>query len=158
MFWLMFFSFLHHLLMMWEYPIHLQSCCEFSSGTEKLGGGFKYFLCSPRNLGKMNPFWQAYFQMGGKKPPTRKLPPLYQGIALHQSSSLRLLAPDGWQFLDAKLRVESVWNPGFVWKVGHLWRYWSWGFYNNKSQITHIFLKISSWYVRICILHSDLII
>ncbi len=23
---------------------------------EKLGGGFKYFLFSPRNLGKMNPF------------------------------------------------------------------------------------------------------
>ena len=23
---------------------------------QKLGGGFKYFLCSPRNLGKMNPF------------------------------------------------------------------------------------------------------
>ena len=22
---------------------------------------FKYFLCSPRKLGKMNPFWRAYF-------------------------------------------------------------------------------------------------
>ena len=38
-----------------------------------------------------------------------------QGIALHQSSSLRLLAPDGWQFLDAKLRVFV---PGLC-SVGH---------------------------------------
>ena len=29
-----------------------------------LGGGFKYFLCSPRKLGKMNPFWRAYFSKG----------------------------------------------------------------------------------------------
>ena len=35
-----------------------------------LGGGFKHFLCSPRTLGKMNPFWRAYFS-NGLKPPTR---------------------------------------------------------------------------------------
>ena len=29
-----------------------------------LGGGFKYFLFSPRKLGKMNPFWLIFFQMG----------------------------------------------------------------------------------------------
>ena len=29
----------------------------------------KYFLFSPRNLGKMNPFWRAYFSKG-LKPPT----------------------------------------------------------------------------------------
>ena len=29
-----------------------------------LGGGFKYFLFSPRTLGKMNPFWRAYFSDG----------------------------------------------------------------------------------------------
>ena len=30
-----------------------------------LGGGFKYFLCSPWSLGKMNPFWLlAYFVDG----------------------------------------------------------------------------------------------
>ena len=28
-------------------------------------GGFKYFLCSPRTLGKMNPFWRYnIFQLG----------------------------------------------------------------------------------------------
>ena len=30
----------------------------------KLGGGFKYVLCSPRKLGKKNPFWRIFFQMG----------------------------------------------------------------------------------------------
>ena len=30
----------------------------------KLGGGFKYFWCSPRKLGKMNPIWRAYFFKG----------------------------------------------------------------------------------------------
>ena len=34
-----------------------------------LPGGFKHFLFSPRNLGKMNPFWRAYFSKG-LKPPT----------------------------------------------------------------------------------------
>ena len=29
-----------------------------------LGGGFKYFLCSPRTLGKMNQFDEHIFQMG----------------------------------------------------------------------------------------------
>jgi len=30
----------------------------------------KYFLCSPRKLGKMNPFWRAYFSTGSVQPPT----------------------------------------------------------------------------------------
>ena len=30
----------------------------------------KYFLCSSQNLGKMNPFWRAYFSNGLVKPPT----------------------------------------------------------------------------------------
>ena len=39
---------------------------------QNLGGGFKYFLFSPRNLGKMNPIWRAYFSNGlGNQPPTR---------------------------------------------------------------------------------------
>ena len=29
-----------------------------------LGGGFKYIFFSSRNLGKMNPFWRAYFSNG----------------------------------------------------------------------------------------------
>ena len=41
-----------------------------SSTHSKLVGGFKYFLFSPRKLGKMNPFWGAYFSIG-LKPPTR---------------------------------------------------------------------------------------
>ena len=36
-----------------------------------LPGGFEYFLFSPRNLGKMNPFWRAYFSKGLVQPPTR---------------------------------------------------------------------------------------
>ncbi len=36
----------------------------------KLGGGFKHFLFSPRKLGKMNPFWRAYFSNGLVQPPT----------------------------------------------------------------------------------------
>ena len=35
-----------------------------------LGGGLKYFLFSPRTLGKMNPFWRAYFAQGLVQPPT----------------------------------------------------------------------------------------
>ena len=35
------------------------------------GGGFKYFLFSPRSLGKMNPIWLIFFSKG-LKPPTRK--------------------------------------------------------------------------------------
>ena len=31
---------------------------------------FKYFLFSSRNLGKMNPFWRAYFSKGLVQPPT----------------------------------------------------------------------------------------
>ena len=34
-----------------------------------LGGGFKYILFSPRTLGKMNPFWRAYFSTGLVQPP-----------------------------------------------------------------------------------------
>ena len=30
--------------------------------TEKLGCGFKYFLFSPRKLGKLNPFWLIFFK------------------------------------------------------------------------------------------------
>ncbi len=37
-----------------------------------LAGGFKYFLFSPQKLGKMNPFWRAYFS-DGLKPPTSNL-------------------------------------------------------------------------------------
>ena len=36
-------------------------------------GGFKDFLCSPRKLGKMIPFWRAYFSDGLVQPPTRTL-------------------------------------------------------------------------------------
>ena len=36
-----------------------------SSQYHGLGGGFKYFLCSPRKLGKMNQFDEHIFQMGG---------------------------------------------------------------------------------------------
>ncbi len=39
----------------------------------KLGGGFKYFWCFHPYLGKMNPFWRAYF-WNGLKPPTSKSP------------------------------------------------------------------------------------
>ena len=31
------------------------------------GAGFEYCLFSSRSLGKMNPFWRAYFQMGVSK-------------------------------------------------------------------------------------------
>ena len=37
----------------------------------RLGGGFKHLLFSPRRLGKMNPFWRAYFSKGLVQPPTR---------------------------------------------------------------------------------------
>ena len=41
----------------------------------KLGGGFKYFLFSPRSLGETIQFDGPHiFQMGGKKPPPRKSP------------------------------------------------------------------------------------
>ena len=33
--------------------------------------GFKYVLFSPRTLGKMNPFWRAYFSKRLVQPPTR---------------------------------------------------------------------------------------
>ena len=32
----------------------------------------KYFLFSPQKLGKMNPFWRAYFSNGLVQPPTRR--------------------------------------------------------------------------------------
>ena len=38
--------------------------CVFESHEKKLGGGFKHLLFSPRKLGKMNPFWRAYFSIG----------------------------------------------------------------------------------------------
>ena len=34
-----------------------------------LAGGFKHLLFSPRNLGKMNPFWSICFRWVGSKPP-----------------------------------------------------------------------------------------
>ena len=34
--------------------------------TESLGGSFKYFLSSPRTLGKMNPFWRIFSWVGLK--------------------------------------------------------------------------------------------
>ena len=39
--------------------------------TDFLGGGLEYF-CNfhPRTLGKMNPFWQAYFSDRLVQPPT----------------------------------------------------------------------------------------
>ena len=42
-----------------------------SRGRPILGGGFRYFLFPPRTLGKMNPFWRAYFSKGLVQPPTR---------------------------------------------------------------------------------------
>ena len=39
---------------------------------EKLGGGFKDFLCSPRNLGEMIQFDVRIFSDGLIQPPTRK--------------------------------------------------------------------------------------
>ena len=36
-----------------------------------LGGGFKYFWNFHPYLGKMNPFWRAYFSKGLVQPPTR---------------------------------------------------------------------------------------
>ena len=37
----------------------------------KLGDGFRVFSCSPRSLGKMNPFGRVYFSNGLLQPPTR---------------------------------------------------------------------------------------
>ena len=42
------------------------------------GGNSKYFLFSPRKLGKMNPFWRSYFSKGLVQPPTRRWFPLKQ--------------------------------------------------------------------------------
>ena len=41
------------------------------------GGNSKIFLFSPRKLGKMNPFWQAYFSKGLVQPPTS---PIFFGV------------------------------------------------------------------------------
>ena len=41
----------------WDWYIYLH----------QLGGGFKYFLFSPRTLRKMNPIWRAYFSDGWEK-------------------------------------------------------------------------------------------
>ena len=49
-------------------------------GYNYLGGGFTYFLFSPRNLGKMNPFWRAYFSNGLVQPPTRLCNPVLQPV------------------------------------------------------------------------------
>ena len=32
---------------------------------DEIGGGFKYLLFSPRNLGKMNPVWLIFFNWVG---------------------------------------------------------------------------------------------
>ena len=48
--------------------------CHRIFGNEKtshLVGGFNYFLFSPRKLGKMKPFWGAFFSKGLVQPPTR---------------------------------------------------------------------------------------
>ena len=36
----------------------------FSGSMLILGGAFKYSLCSPLKLGKMNPFWRSYLSNG----------------------------------------------------------------------------------------------
>ena len=59
--------------------------CWLSVGTSVLllftyllvGGGFKYFLFSPRKLGKMNPFWLIFFRWVGS---TTNWLPLSLGI------------------------------------------------------------------------------
>ena len=45
-----------HQVFLWEKPWD-GNCKTF------LGGGFIFFNVHPRTLGKMNPFWRAYFQM-----------------------------------------------------------------------------------------------
>ena len=50
-----------------------------------LGGGFQYFLFSPRKLGKMNPVWRAYFSKGLVQPPTKLI-----FFSFHPSASLSL--------------------------------------------------------------------
>ena len=53
-----------------------------------------FFYFHPENLGKMNPFWRAYFFKGvGLKPPTRKK------NQLPGDSSRALLIPDRWRSL-----------------------------------------------------------
>ena len=57
-----------------------------------LGGGFKYFLYSPRNLVQMNPFWRAYFSIGlgwnHQLETLRKANPLFVGAGSVFSNNL----------------------------------------------------------------------
>ena len=58
----------------------------------------KYFLFSPRKLGKMNPFWRAYFSKGLVQPPTRPF----------VKNSIVLLLSE--VFVEWKLRrFEAIW-------------------------------------------------
>ena len=54
---------------------HTHQTCKFSPSQSEisLGGGFKYFLFSPRSLGKWSNLTCAYFSNGLVQPPTRSV-------------------------------------------------------------------------------------
>ena len=69
-----------------------------------LGGGFKDFWFSPRKLGKMNPFWLIFFQMGSVQPPISIV------FSLRES-----------------FKSSSFSNKFWMWNPWPLWRHRDWG-------------------------------
>ena len=65
----------------------------------------KYFLFPPRSLGKMNPFWRAYFSIGLVQPPTRfpKLVTFPSSVGGHFGLNDSL---------------GCLWMPGASWSTG----------------------------------------
>ena len=97
-----------------------------------LGGGFKYFLCSPQTLGKGFPFWPAYVSNGLVQPPNKRLvfhqiiqwvfpkigvPPkssILIGISINESSILGY--PYFWKHLYPHFAVQSLDSTTTRWK------------------------------------------
>ena len=100
-----------------------------------LGGGFKYFLCSPRKLGKI-PNLTNIFQMGGKKP--FQDPPYDLGPLAVQLEVCEVLVGSGVEIVEVGGRKPPCFffwvdlygtmtlfrrDYGFIWVCGFIWVY-----------------------------------
>ena len=79
----------------------------------------KYFLCSPRTLGKMNPFWRAYFSNGLVQPPSRfqYYHPLYNWVFPKIG-----VPQNGWFIIENPINPWMIWgeNPTILGNI-QLW-------------------------------------
>ena len=92
-----------------------------------LAGAFKYFVCSPRSMGKWSNLTNAHiFQMGWGKPPMTRWPWMLRIFPCREASFLLISRPFqaqlGWKLLQAEDTSEKM--DGFSGDFHRISRWW----------------------------------